>query len=128
MKKIFFLLGSILWLIRPLSAQETKGTVRGEFEVPFYDSKNPNQLLSLIRGSQIRVLSQGELQLGEVQVIVFDPTGATNFIVHGTQCRYEANRRLVWSPKQIHIFSGDRKAELKGIGFIYNQQNQKMVE
>ena len=73
MKKIFFLLSFILWSVHPLSAQETKGTVRGEFEVPFYDSKNPNRLLSLIRGSQIRVLSQGQLQLGKVQVIVFDP-------------------------------------------------------
>ncbi len=127
MKKIFFLLSFILWSVHPLSAQETKGTVRGEFEVPFYDSKNPNRLLSLIRGSQIRVLSQGQLQLGKVQVIVFDPTGTTNFIIQGTQCRYEVNRRVVWSPQQIHIFSGDRKAELKGVGFTYDQQNQNLI-
>ena len=101
--------------------------VRGRFRVPFYDSRNPQRLLSELAGEGAKLEPNGRIRLQSARVFTFDAQGRTNLIVYATNCVFDPARRAAESAEPLRVESGDGRLTLEGRGFLWRQTNNALV-
>ena len=69
----------------------------------------------------------GRQPLETVRVEYYDGKGGTNLVFAGTNCVYDARRRIAESPGTLRVMSGDGQLDLEGQGFTWWQTNNDLV-
>ncbi len=98
----------------------------GTFAVQFHE-KGSSRVSALLHGVGRFDLRTSQQVLETVELDYFDETGRTNLAVFGTNCLYDFRSRTAVSPEPLRILTGDRRLDLRGVGFIWWQTNNDLI-
>jgi len=126
-------LGAIAWLVALVALgprmfaqeQSAPGTVTGGFTVTvFDDQKRPSKLT----GRSAKAIGGMTLfELEDVRLVTTRTNAEIDFIAETPSCRYDLVTKTVSSSGPFKVFSGDRRLEFSGTGFVFRQTNSSLV-
>lgn len=99
------------------------GVVKGGFIFPEYDKANPARVRSLLTGVGAKPLPGGQVWLKELCLTTYTLEGKTNLVVAGTNCLFDPQNKLAFSPDRLEVRSADGRFLIEGVGFLWRQTN-----
>ncbi len=116
----------VLVLAGSVWAQFTgSGVVKGPFTFPEYDKQN--RLRSLLVGMGARPQLDGRVAMEQLHLQTYTEDGLTNLVIVGTNCVFNPQTHLAWSPDRLRVRSADGRFVIEGVGFLWRQTDSHLT-